>query len=362
MFRDSLRRYLAIGAVVIGGVTLAEGAGIRDITWTLGPNLPEFRKGGAATALEGKIVSVFGMRQPWGEMATMYVYDPAEDWWHRGPDAPVGQTYVQGTECGSAFYAIGGRGALQRGKVHNACYRLETKSGKYTWTRMPDLNEPRGWAPSAAVGSRLYVFGGAQGGHGPTLSSVEMLDTSRPDAKWKKVGDIPGDSRGWLGAASVKGQIYVLGGSHFFTPKPEKGDDRKRLNEVWQFDPKAAGWQAKRPLPYRLAGFDCCVYRDRYIIVVGGAPSAGDFSDEMKKIKQKDRFHKSYYTPFVLVYDTQTDQWQRLPSLLPMATNDIRVVILGDTLYAPGGENVEPATSNTTPWLRIGRIQLDAGK
>ncbi len=49
---------------------------IADITWTLGPNLPEFRKGGCLTAMDGKIISVFGMRQPWGEMATMYTYDP----------------------------------------------------------------------------------------------------------------------------------------------------------------------------------------------------------------------------------------------------------------------------------------------
>jgi len=48
------------------------GCEIADITWELGPNLPEFRKGGCVTVLDGKVISVFGMRQPWGEMATMY--------------------------------------------------------------------------------------------------------------------------------------------------------------------------------------------------------------------------------------------------------------------------------------------------
>ena len=153
----------------------------------------------------------------------------------------------------------------------------------------------------------------------------------------------------------------MIGGTHFFSPKPEKGDDRKRLDEVWQFDPQTARWQARRSLPYPLGGFDCCVYRDRYVIVVGGAPVAAAFTDEMKKIHQKDRFHKSYYCPFVLVYDTQTDRWQRMPSLLPTPTHDIRVAILQDKLYVLGGENMEPATSNTTPWLRIGQIQTDGG-
>lgn len=47
-----------------------------------------------------------------------------------------------------------------------------------------------------------------------------------------------------------------------------------------------------------------------------------------------------------------------MPNVLPMPTNDIRVVSHEDTLYAPGGENIEPATSNTTPWLRIDQIHL----
>ena len=65
---------------------------ISDISWHLGPNLPEFRKGGAATVLGGKVVSVFGMRQPWGEMATMYVFNPQTEWWERATEGPIGQT------------------------------------------------------------------------------------------------------------------------------------------------------------------------------------------------------------------------------------------------------------------------------
>ncbi len=331
-------------------------SGITDITWELGPNLPEFRKGGCATVLGGKIVSVFGMRQPWGEMATMYVYDPSSNWWQRAPDAPLGQTYVQGAESGGAFFAIGGRSA-QRGGVHNECYRLRSVHGEYAWDRIATLNVKRAWAPSIATGNKLIVFGGSQGGHGPTLGSVELLDLAQRGAKWKIVSDIPGDSRGWSGAAAVGGQAYLIGGSHFFTPKPAQGPDRKRLREVWQFNPDTGEWLARQPLPYGLAGFDCCVYDNRYIIVVGGAPESADYTPEMRKLSERDRFHKSYYCPFVLVYDTHADQWHRLPTLMPVPTNDIRVVLHENKIYALGGENVEPATSNTTPWLRIGTIQ-----
>ena len=150
------------------GIVLCAGAAelqqdpceIVDVTWTLGPNMPEFRKGGCGTALGGRVISVFGMRQPWGEMATMYVYDPETNWWQRGPDGPIGQTYVQGTECDGAFYAIGGRSA-PKGGVHPECYRLSLKDGQYVWARISSLNEARGWAPSVSIGRKLYVFGAA---------------------------------------------------------------------------------------------------------------------------------------------------------------------------------------------------------
>ncbi len=66
-----------------------------DITWTLGPNLPEFRKEGCTTVLDGRLISVFGMRQPWGEMATMYIFNPQVNWWQRGPNGPIGQIHLR---------------------------------------------------------------------------------------------------------------------------------------------------------------------------------------------------------------------------------------------------------------------------
>jgi len=330
---------------------------ISDITWRLGPNLPEFRKGGCATMLGDQLVSVFGMRQPWGEMETLYLFDPHEAMWRRGPSGPIGQTYVQGTECQGAFYTIGGRSA-PKGGVHRECYRLQFDVREYQWDRIATLVEPRAWAPSAAVDGRLFVFGGAKSGHGPTMGSVEMLDLAKNEPQWKKFADVPGPSRGWSAAAAAGGKLYLIGGSHFFEPKPRTGADRKRFAAVWQLDPITASWESKNALPYRVSGMDCCVYKDRYIIIVGGAAETADFSPEMHEQQQQDRYYKSYYCPFVMVYDTVADRWQRMPTRLPMPTNDIRVVITGNTLYAIGGENIEPATSNTTPWLRIGQIQM----
>ena len=93
--------------------------------------------------LNGKVISVFGMRQPWGEMATMYVFDPTTNWWGRAPNASIGQTYVQGAELGTWFFVIGGR-STPLGGVHGQCFRLEHDRGNYVWYRIADLNTKRG--------------------------------------------------------------------------------------------------------------------------------------------------------------------------------------------------------------------------
>lgn len=328
---------------------------IADITWKIGPNCPEFRKGGCLTISRGQLISAFGMRQPWGEMNTSYGYDPKRDEWFKGPDTPIGQAYVQGTECGRFFYSIGGRSA-DHGGAHRLCFQLDLKTDPWVWNKAPALKDRRAWAASTSIRTKLYVFGGALGGRGPTLSGVEMWDSADANSEWHKVTDIPGDSRGWATAAGVDGRLFLIGGLHFFNKA--SNPDRKRFKEVLEWIPDQATWKQRAPLPFRLSGMDSCVYGDRYIIVVGGCPNWNDYTPEMRRERSRDRFHKSYYNPFVYIYDVVNDTWRRMPSPLPAPTNDIRVAIHGETLYALGGENMEPATSNTTPWLRIGTIHL----
>ena len=151
-------------------------------------------------------------------------------------------------------------------------------------------------------------------------------------------------------------KVYHLGGLRFFTPRSESGPDRKRTKEVWKLDPESYEQTRRSPLPVRLSGLDCCTSADRFIIVVGGAHEDADSTPEMRAARRNDPSHTSNYCPLVFVCDTHRDTWQRLPRLLPQPTNDIRVVIHRKRLYALGGENIDPATSNATRFLRIGDL------
>ena len=146
-------------------------AQIKDIDWEIWLNLPEFRKGGCFGIIGKKLVSVFGMRFPWGEMASMYVFNPEENLWTRGPDGPMRQCYVEGIECNGKFYSIGGR----QGTCHNRCFWLSEKKDQYIWSALPQLNDRREWVPSFVIDNCLYVLGGSAGNFGPTLKSVEAL-------------------------------------------------------------------------------------------------------------------------------------------------------------------------------------------
>ena len=350
-----IRFALLIGLAILAGVCPAT-AEIEDVHWTLGPDFPHLRKGGALGVVDGKIIAACGMQQPWREAESAYLLDFADpSGWARLPDRPVGRCYVQGVGLGDSLYVVGGR---LEGKTRTDGHRLTLRGGTWTWRPLPPLGQHRGWAPVVALGSRLLAVGGFAvedwGGRlASTLHSIEMMDTAAAEPAWKELTRIPGKSRGWLSAAAVGGKLYLFGGSEVVWRGPD-ARRREPLDEVAVFDPADSSWRTLPPLPFCLSGSDCIVYEDRYVLVFGGACPA--YPAELQRRKEAIEGHEHYYNPFVLVYDTQQPGCRVLPSPMPYPTNDIRAVGIGSTVLTLAGENIEKATSNTTRWVRIGTI------
>lgn len=344
---------LAVLALV-GSVSMA--AEIKDIHWKLGPDFPVLRKGGGFGAIRGKVISAGGMEQPWSEAKTAYMLDLANPTkWAKLPDRPIGRCYVQAGVVGDSLYVVGGR--LQ-GRTRADGHKLTFKDGGWTWSKIPDLNQPRGWAPIVPSGSRLYAVGGFAAENwgkriGHTLNSIEMMDTADPKPAWREVAQIPGRSRGWLSAAAVHGKLYIFGGIEMIW-KGRSDMRRQPLDEVKVYDPATKTWDTLPPLPFTLGGTDCVVYRDRWVLIFGG--SHFKYTPELRKRKEAIQGHESYYNPFVLVYDTQKPGCRVLPTPMPYPTNDIRAALVGDTVITFAGENIQKETSNTTRWVRIGKL------
>ena len=350
------RSPLMILATLVLAAGLSTAAEIKDIHWTMGPDFPALRKGGALGVVDGKVISACGMEQPWCEAKTAYLLDPLNPTgWVKLPDRPGGRCYVQGVGLGNSLYVVGGR---LGGQTQTDGQKLTLQDGKWTWSDLPELNQNRGWAPIVALGTKLYAVGGFSaesfGGRvGHTLNGIEVMDTAEAQPAWKEVTRIPGLSRGWLSAAAAAGKLYVFGGSEMIW-KGRQDMRRRKLDEVLVYDPAADTWQKLPPLPFKLSGTDCVVYEDRYAIIFGGA--ADGYSDELSRRKAQTKDHESYYSPFVLVYDTQQPSCRILPTPMPYPTNDVRAAVVGQTVLTFAGENIQKETSNTTRWVRIGKI------
>ncbi len=346
---------LRLGFVVLALTTPVMGQTamrIKDITWRLGAPFPELRKGCSLGAFEGKPISAGGMRHPWRESETTYQYDPKADKWLALPDLPRGRVYMDGVTPPDAFYVVGGRRA---GQTLAEVTRLTRQDGRCRWADAKPMSVDRGWAAMDTWKTCIIVAGGNgfRKGQPPftektTRHAVELFDTAHPEKGWTRLPDIPGHPRGWVAGAVVGDAFYLFGGLYFRTVEGKR--QNHRLGETLRVDLKTRTWSRRADLPYALSGHDAVGYADRYVIIVGGAP---DWSAEQNKAYGR---VPNEYSNRVLVYDTKRDRFEMLPSPMPHGTNDIRVVRIGQTLYALGGENVDKTTSNTTKFLRIGKI------
>lgn len=193
--------------------------------------------------------------------------------------------------------------ALGEGSLSDM-YRLDTATG--TWSEVPmtgAVPEARSYHAMAAIGTRLYVFGGCI--RSGRLNDLHAFDTDT--GVWRKIptcDNILG--RGGAGLTSVGTKLFVVGGFA-----------GREMGDVHEFDTELSEWrqiEATPPLPPRsVCGVASLGSR---IVVIGGEvdPSseghagAGRFSDD------------------VYVFDTENEQagWER-------------VVPGGDTRLSPRG-------------------------
>lgn len=264
-------------------------------------------------------------------------YDPKTSRWTRLPDLPARREYTRAVAGDSVVYVLGG-GAQGNPFTPSAdVFQLDVSRIPLQWQTMASLTVPRTHMAVGRAGSHLIVAGGnrydfAEKGYSArTIQGVtDVFNLARPQLGWKQAAPIPGSPRGWAASVALGGRLYVFGGVTFTEDGP-----RARLQEALTYDPAQDKWMRLADPPLAVSGWQGAAYRDRFIIVVGGA--AKNWND----------------VPFV--YDTRTGRWMRAASPLPPGGlfNDPGVVIIGDTIYVAGGEG--PGGSHFNHFL-IGKI------
>jgi N-acetylneuraminic acid mutarotase len=339
------------------------------ITWKKGPDLPQGLQDSSGGIINGRLTSVAGFGQgqkdvpgkpdkyPRGFLKKTWGLDlsqPDAGWAADMPEFPGAAR--QGLFCAAVNEKLYCWGGINYTKpfTYKDGYRLSKQDGHWVWDPLPDFPRPAAWPGICAVGSRIYVLGGAdydsetfythadRAGKNERLGAqFLMIDTADLMSGWKRLADCPGTPRMTPALAAVDGKIFLIGGA--------SGDDvaahpiYTTVVDNWKYDPTTNQWERLRDLPVASGNFPSGknVYENRYIILIGGYqyPLVENVDGSVRKpygVPYKHYKFREYFSD-VWVYDTQSGLFGTATPL-PLNNNTPMTVLDGSSLYLIGGE------------------------
>lgn len=122
---------------------------------------------------------------------------------------------------------------------------------------------PRNHLAAAALGDKLYAFGGRDE-HTMLLDDAEMYDPATDT--WSEIAPLP-TGRSGIGAAVSNGRIVVFGGE-------VAGSNGHTFDNAEAYDPTSSTWTKLAPMPTARHGLGVAAVGDD-IYVVSGGPHPG---------------------------------------------------------------------------------------
>ncbi len=336
-----------------------------SIRWSRGPNLPQGFQDSDGGVVGHTLVTACGFCQGKQQIASKPGRYPRgflnKAWgldlekpvaWARLPDFPgVARQEIFAIVVDNALYCWGGF-SYSPPYCYQDGYQLRNRQGTWAWDPLPLLPSPVASSGICAIGSKIYVCGGADydakqlstaadraGANDRLGSRLLVLDTKDLPAGWKALPECPGTPRMVAAMAAAGGRIYLIGGATGDVPKLGYCS----VVDNWTFDPASNGWSRIADLPISSGNFPggSIVFRDRYLLLVGGcqydkiANPDGSFRD---KYGTPSRFQdRGDYFNDVFVYDAQTGLFGTA-NKLPLNNNLPMTVVHGDEIFLIGGE------------------------
>ena len=149
-------------------------------SWALVASMGAKRKYHASVVLDGKIYTMGGAGNSMVSLDMVEVYDPQADSWQLLASMPQGLDSHTATAMGGKIYVTGGLGVQEDDDDDdhddnvelNLVYVYDPRAD--AWTQLASMGNVRQVHASAAVGGKLYVFGGLSASK--FLSAAEVYD------------------------------------------------------------------------------------------------------------------------------------------------------------------------------------------
>lgn len=173
--------------------------------WSARAPLPLARGAGAAAVIDGKIYVAGGLRAG-SSVADFAVYDPQADQWTTLAPMPTARDHLGAAAIDGIFYAVSGRVSA----LLDAVEAYDPAVG--TWHTVAPIPTARGGLAVTALRGRLFAIGG-EGNPADRFGIFPQTEAYDPSTdRWESLPDMLTPRHG-IGAAALRGRIYVPGGA-----------------------------------------------------------------------------------------------------------------------------------------------------
>jgi N-acetylneuraminic acid mutarotase len=251
--------------------------------------------------------------------------DPTLFSWDTKAQAPIGRSEAQGAAVGGKLYVFGGFFSGTTTTARSDVFDPASNS----WSRLPDLPEELTHSAVVADGTTIWLLGGYVDDHpGPATRSVWKYDTV--SRTYTRGPQLPAP-RGAGGAAIVNRALHFFGGTNRVagsTADPDQPD-----HWVLNLDGGSA-WASRAPLPNprnHLAGASV----DGKVYAIGGQHNENESTGLQADVHR---------------FDPAANSWTKVASL-PKARSHIVSVVRDGQLLVLGGTNPgNTASSDVTAY------------
>ena len=253
---------------------------IASNTWSLGAAAPGTSSEGAGVAHGGLFYTVGGRVAGPGSAprADIWSYSPVSDTWNAAlTPMPTARAGLAIAVVGDSIYAIGGRTATAGPCTGDGALatveRYDIASD--TWTPVASLLAPRSDLAAAAVGGKIYVFGGCDNA-GTFLADVDVYNPVT-DTWSTAPANMPTARAGMYAVATKGGTVYVIGGWDGVGPGLSTNEAYKVSQDTWT--------PGLLPMPTHRAEVGAVGHGGRIYIVGGSQPAFGASVDANEVFK-----------------------------------------------------------------------------